>query len=91
MEFTSPGLLGPAEKFRRRFAIPIERNSDADATEQLKRITGPFILRRLKTDKTVIADLPDKLEMKVWCNLTARAGLALPGHGGRHDGQDRGR
>jgi SNF2 family DNA or RNA helicase len=70
MEFTSPGLLGPAEKFRRRFAIPIERNADAAATEQLKRITGPFILRRLKTDKSVIADLPDKLEMKVWCNLT---------------------
>ena len=70
MEFTSPGLLGPAEKFRQRFAIPIERNSDAAATEQLKRITGPFILRRLKTDKSVIADLPDKLEMKVWCNLT---------------------
>ncbi len=34
-------------------------------------MTGPFILRRLKTDKTVIADLPDKLEMKVFCNLTA--------------------
>ncbi len=70
LEFTSPGLLGPAEKFRRRFAIPIERNSDASAIEQLKRITGPFILRRLKTDKSVIADLPDKLEMKVFCNLT---------------------
>jgi hypothetical protein len=70
MEFTSPGLLGPAEKFRRRYVIPIERNADADATAQLRRMTGPFILRRLKTDKTVIADLPDKLEMKVWCNLT---------------------
>jgi hypothetical protein len=70
MEFTSPGLLGSAEKFRRRFAIPIERNRDPDATEQLKRVTGPFILRRLKTDKAVIADLPEKLEMKVWCNLT---------------------
>ncbi len=70
LEFTSPGLLGAAEKFRRRFAIPIERNSDEEATQQLKRLTGPFILRRLKTDRTVIADLPDKLEMKVWCNLT---------------------
>jgi len=70
MEFTSPGLLGPAERFRQRYAIPIERNGDAAAAEQLKRITGPFILRRLKTDKSVIADLPDKLEMKVWCNLT---------------------
>jgi SNF2 family DNA or RNA helicase len=70
MEFTSPGLLGPAEKFRKRFAIPIERSGDPDTAEQLRRLTGPFILRRLKTDKSVIADLPDKLEMKVWCNLT---------------------
>jgi superfamily II DNA or RNA helicase len=70
MEFTSPGLLGSAEKFRQRFAIPIERAGDEEAVGQLRRITGPFILRRLKTDKTIIADLPDKLEMKVWCNLT---------------------
>jgi superfamily II DNA or RNA helicase len=70
MEFTSPGLLGPAERFRTSFAVPIERNGDAEATERLKRITGPFILRRLKTDRTIISDLPDKLEMKIWCNLT---------------------
>jgi len=70
MEFACPGLLGPAERFRQRFAIPIERNADAAATEQLRRLSGPFILRRVKTDKNVIADLPDKLEMKVWCNLT---------------------
>jgi superfamily II DNA or RNA helicase len=70
MAFTSPGLLGPAEKFRQRFVIPIERNHDADATGRLRQLTGPFILRREKTDASVIADLPDKLEMKVWCNLT---------------------
>ncbi len=70
MAFTSPGLLGPADKFRQRFATPVERNADEEATERLRRLTGPFILRRLKTDKTIIADLPDKLEMKVWCNLT---------------------
>ena len=70
MEFTSPGLLGPAERFRRQYVIPIERNADVEATDRLKRLTAPFILRRLKTDKAVIADLPDKLEMKVWCNLT---------------------
>jgi len=70
MEFTSPGLLGPAAKFRTAYAIPIERSGDAEATARLKRITGPFILRRLKTDKAVISDLPDKLEMKIWCNLT---------------------
>jgi len=70
MEFTSPGLLGPAERFRQRYAVPIERNGDETAAERLKRITGPFILRRLKTDKTIISDLPEKAEMKVWCNLT---------------------
>jgi len=70
MEFTSPGLLGPAQQFRTRYAVPIERSGDAEATARLKRITGPFILRRLKTDRTIISDLPDKLEMKVWCNLT---------------------
>jgi hypothetical protein len=70
MEFTSPGLLGPAEKFRTSYAIPIERGGDAEATARLRRITGPFILRRLKTDRAIISDLPDKLEMKIWCNLT---------------------
>jgi superfamily II DNA or RNA helicase len=71
MEFVGPGLLGPAERFRKKYAVPIERHGDEEAADRLKRITGPFILRRLKTDKTIISDLPDKLEMKVWCNLTA--------------------
>jgi len=70
MEFVGPGLLGPAERFRKRYAVPIERNGDEEAADRLKQITGPFILRRQKTDKTIISDLPDKLEMKVWCNLT---------------------
>ncbi|HEY0584322.1 MAG TPA: DEAD/DEAH box helicase [Chloroflexota bacterium] len=66
----NPGYLGSAEEFRREFALPIERASDADATARLKSLTAPFILRRLKTDKTVITDLPDKQEMKVYCSLT---------------------
>ena len=70
MEFTNPGLLGPAEKFRERYSVPIERHASADAAQALKRLTQPFVLRRLKTDKTIISDLPDKQEMKVWCNLT---------------------
>ncbi len=71
MEFTNPGLLGSAEKFRTGYAVPIERHDDQEAAERLRRLTGPFILRRLKTDSSIISDLPDKLEMKVWCNLTA--------------------
>ncbi|MEV6305092.1 DEAD/DEAH box helicase [Actinoplanes sp. NPDC051861] len=70
MDFCNPGLLGPAKRFRRRFQEPIEVRQDADATAALKRATGPFVLRRLKTDKTIISDLPEKNEMKVWCSLT---------------------
>jgi superfamily II DNA or RNA helicase len=70
MEFTNPGLLGPAEKFRERYAVPIERHGSEEATQALQRMTQPFLLRRLKTDKTIISDLPDKQEMKIWCNLT---------------------
>jgi SNF2 family DNA or RNA helicase len=70
MEFTNPGLLGPAERFRERFAVPIERNGSDEAAAALQRLTRPFVLRRLKTDRAIISDLPDKQEMKVWCNLT---------------------
>ncbi|GLX03772.1 hypothetical protein Misp03_06990 [Microbispora sp. NBRC 16548] len=70
MEFCNPGLLGSARAFRDRYQEPIERRGDEVATTALKRATGPFVLRRLKTDKTIISDLPDKMEMKVWCTLT---------------------
>ena len=70
MEFTSPGLLGPAEKFRENFAVPVQRHGDEEAEARLKRLTGPFILRRVKTDRSIISDLPDKVEMKIWCTLT---------------------
>ncbi|MCM0677402.1 DEAD/DEAH box helicase, partial [Micromonospora phytophila] len=71
MQFANPGLLGPAATFRKSYAEPIERHGDADAAERLRRITGPFVLRRLKTDSSIISDLPEKLEMEVVCNLTA--------------------
>lgn len=70
MEFCNPGLLGSAKAFRERYQEPIERDGDVTATAALRRATGPFVLRRLKTDKTIISDLPDKMEMKVWCTLT---------------------
>ncbi|ROO61544.1 non-specific serine/threonine protein kinase [Micromonospora sp. Llam0] len=71
MEFANPGLLGGAASFRRRYAEPVERHGDADAAGRLRRITGPFVLRRLKTDTSIISDLPEKLEMEVLCHLTA--------------------
>jgi SNF2 family DNA or RNA helicase len=70
MEFANPGMLGSAKAFRDRYAVPVERHGSAEAAQQLRRITEPFVLRRLKTDKSIISDLPDKQEMKVWCNLT---------------------
>ena len=70
MHFLNPGMLGSEKTFRQRFALPIERDGDDEAADRLRRITGPFVLRRLKTDRSIIADLPDKLEMKEFCNLT---------------------
>ena len=71
LEFANPGLLGSAATFKKRYAEPIERHGDDDAAERLRRFTGPFVLRRLKTDASIITDLPAKLEMDVVCNLTA--------------------
>jgi superfamily II DNA or RNA helicase len=70
LDFANPGLLGPLEAFRRDFALPIERYGNDEAAARLRRIVGPFILRRLKSDWTIIQDLPPKNEMKVVCTLT---------------------
>ena len=70
MEFLNPGFLGSESEFKRKFFVPIQAERDPSAAERLKRITGPFILRRLKTDRSIISDLPEKLETKVFCSLT---------------------
>lgn len=67
--FLNPGYLGSQDAFRKRFALPIECYSDAEATQRLKRLVSPFILRRVKTDPRVIQDLPEKIETKVYCPL----------------------
>jgi hypothetical protein len=69
-EFCLPGYLGPLEAFRRRYAVPIERYRDDEAAGRLRRLVRPFILRRLKSDPAVAADLPPKQEMSVVCTLT---------------------
>ncbi len=70
LDFLNPGLLGSPGSFREQFATPIERWRDGAAAASLRRATGPFILRRLKTDKEIIGDLPEKIEMRVDCHLT---------------------
>src|SRR5260370_22082209 len=49
----------------------MEGHGADEAARELRRLPQPFLVRRLKTDKAIISDLPDKQEMKVWCNLTA--------------------
>jgi SNF2 family DNA or RNA helicase len=71
MDFLNPGYLGPKNFFQRRFAIPIERYGDTDSLRTLRSLVQPFILRRLKTDRSIIQDLPDKQEMTIFCGLTA--------------------
>ena len=68
--FTNRGYLGSRSKFRKEFALPIENYQDPVALARLQRMVRPFILRRLKTDPNVIQDLPERLEMDVYCTLT---------------------
>lgn len=70
MEFLNPGYLGPASTFRRTIARPIEQRRDPNTAEELRRMIQPFVLRRLKTDETVIDDLPDCVQTKEYANLT---------------------
>jgi SNF2 family DNA or RNA helicase len=70
MHFLNPGYLGARNTFRQNFSLPIERYHDETALAQLKTLTTPFILRRVKTDPRVISDLPEKVETKVYCTLT---------------------
>jgi superfamily II DNA or RNA helicase len=71
MDFLNPGYLGPRNFFQRRFAIPIERYGDTDSLKTLRSLVQPFILRRLKTDRSIIQDLPEKQEMTIFCGLSA--------------------
>ncbi|MBR8744276.1 DEAD/DEAH box helicase, partial [Nocardiopsis sp. MG754419] len=81
MEFANPGLLGTAADFQRAVADRAEAEVDGGAgvpetaedtggTDLVRRLTGPFVLRRLKTDRSIIADLPAKHQMRTWCTLT---------------------
>ncbi len=70
MDFLNPGFLGTQHFFRQNFYLPIQWYGDGEASARLKSLTAPFILRRMKTDKSIISDLPDKIEMKEYCSLT---------------------
>ncbi len=70
LDFLNPGYLGAKQFFQRRFAMPIEKYGDAASLNTLRSLVQPFILRRLKSDRTIIQDLPEKQEMTVFCGLS---------------------
>jgi uncharacterized Zn finger protein/superfamily II DNA or RNA helicase len=69
-DFANRGYLGPLKKFTESFSKPIELERDHQKLDLFRRITAPFILRRLKVDKSIISDLPDKVEQDQICSLT---------------------
>lgn len=70
MDFLNPGYLGSLRGFRQQFIKPVEKNNDRQKIELIRRFVQPFLLRREKSDRTVIRDLPDKIEKKEYCHLT---------------------
>lgn len=71
-DFINPGLLGTAQEFS-RFAKGLAQSPGGYA--RLRKIISPFILRRMKTDKAIIADLPEKVEMKTYATLSRKQTL----------------
>ncbi|MEY3289134.1 MAG: hypothetical protein RLZZ419_1376 [Pseudomonadota bacterium] len=68
--FLNPGYLGKQTHFRKIYELPVQRDNNLRQSTILKKLIQPFILRRLKTDKAIIKDLPDKIENKIYCNLS---------------------
>jgi superfamily II DNA or RNA helicase len=71
LDWTTPGLLGPQERFRHEVAVPVERDQDADAAAALARLVRPFLLRRRKLDPGIAPELPPKTETDEVVALTA--------------------
>ncbi|WP_331727161.1 DEAD/DEAH box helicase (plasmid) [Kitasatospora sp. NBC_00374] len=69
-DYAVPGLLGTDASFRARYARPIESEGDEVAAARLRALTGPFVLRRLKSDPEIAPDLPPKIEQDRPVDLT---------------------
>ena len=69
-DFANHSYLGSLKTFIAEYARPIELERNHAVLERFQRITAPFLMRRLKTDKSIISDLPDKIETNQYCSLT---------------------
>jgi len=70
LDFTNKGYLGNLSKFTNEFTKPIQLEHNQEKLQIFKKITAPFLLRRVKTDKSIISDLPDKIENNHYTNLS---------------------
>jgi SNF2 family DNA or RNA helicase len=71
MDFANRGYLGNLTQFVREYARPIQTERNQHIADRFKRVTAPFLMRRLKTDKTIISDLPDKIVQDQYCTLSS--------------------
>jgi len=69
-EFANSGYLGSLKEFTEEYAKPIEVERNHATLDRFRHVTAPFLLRRVKTDKSIISDLPDKIETNQFCTLT---------------------
>lgn len=70
IDFLNPGYLGTKESFIATFEAPIEQDDQWETAHALQQIVQPFVLRRLKSDRQIISDLPLKDEQTTYCTLT---------------------
>ena len=70
MDYTNKGYLGTVKTFKDTYAHPIQVFNDEEVTARFRKITAPFMMRRMKSDKTIISDLPDKIEQNQFALLT---------------------
>lgn len=70
MDFANKGYLGTIKSFKEEYVNPIQDYGDVACADRFRRITSPMMMRRLKTDKTIINDLPDKIEQDEFAMLT---------------------
>lgn len=69
-DFINKGYLGTITDFSKNYSMPIEKFKETQRAQKLKQAISPFMLRRLKTDKTIISDLPEKIVLDEYCYLT---------------------
>jgi len=72
MDFANKGYLGNIKSFKATYADPIQIFSDEKVVDRFRKVTAPFMMRRMKSDKSIISDLPDKVEQNRFAQLTGR-------------------